>query len=475
MAIALDKGIFSGLDTERIIEQLMAIRNRPLERLDHQRSFYEVKISSYGSISATLSALDASMASLKRGAILPIGATSSDESVFTAAATASAAEATYSIKVNHTAARQSIHSIGFTTEQDAVAALTTTHPTQVLRIKVGSNPHADITIDSTNNTLAGVRDAINGAGAGVRATVINDGANLRLILSAEETGAANKIVVQVDENNDGIFAQAGETDTAGLSRLAFDATYDAAGNVIGGITNMTQSAPARDASLDIEGLTVTRPSNTIDDLIAGVTINLLSDSAGKTLTLTVAKDKAQAVSNIDSFVAAYNSAIGLMRELSVPVAGEGKVLTGSSTVRAIMADLSAAITASHAGESPVNLGLSFDRVGVLSFSASPFKAALRDNPEGVIDTFDAMARSFKERLDMHMDTMIPARENGLNNSIEAITGKIDRMEMRLETVEMSYRQRFMFLEQILGQLQVQSDFLAQQVPVMQMGRGGRGW
>ncbi|MCL0067077.1 flagellar filament capping protein FliD [Thermodesulfovibrionales bacterium] len=469
MAIALDKGIFSGLDTERIIEQLMAIRNRPLERLDHQRSFYEVKISSYGSISATLSALDASMASLKRGAILPIGATSSDESVFTAAATASAAEATYSIKVNHTAARQSIHSIGFTTEQDAVAALTATHPTQVLRIQVGSNPHADITIDSTNNTLAGVRDAINGAGAGVRATVINDGADLRLILSAEETGAANKIVVQVDENNDGHFAQAqaGETDMTGLSRLAFDA--------IDGITNMTESVPARDASLDIEGLTVTRPSNTIDDLIAGVTINLLSDSAGKTLTLTVAKDKAQAVSNIDSFVAAYNSAIGLMRELSVPVAGEGKVLTGSSTVRAIMADLSAAITASHAGESPVNLGLSFDRVGVLSFSASPFKAALRDNPEGVIDTFDAMARSFKERLDMHMDTMIPARENGLNNSIEAITGKIDRMEMRLETVEMSYRQRFMFLEQILGQLQVQSDFLAQQVPVMQMGRGGRGW
>ncbi|MCL0083688.1 flagellar filament capping protein FliD [Thermodesulfovibrionales bacterium] len=469
MAIALDKGIFSGLDTERIIEQLMAIRNRPLERLDHQRSFYEVKISSYGSISATLSALDASMASLKRGAILPIGATSSDESVFTAAATASAAEATYSIKVNHTAARQSIHSIGFTTEQDAVAALTTTYPTQVLRIKVGSNPHADITIDSTNNTLAGVRDAINGAGAGVRATVINDGADLRLILSAEETGAANKIVVQVDENNDEIFAQAqaGETDMTGLSRLAFDA--------IDGITNMTESVPARDASLDIEGLTVTRPSNTIDDLIAGVTINLLSDSAGKTLTLTVAKDKAQAVSNIDSFVAAYNSAIGLMRELSVPVAGEGKVLTGSSTVRAIMADLSAAITASHAGESPVNLGLSFDRVGVLSFSASPFKAALRDNPEGVIDTFDAMARSFKERLDMHMDIMIPARENGLNNSIEAITGKIDRMEMRLEAVEMSYRQRFMFLEQILGQLQVQSDFLAQQVPVMQMGRGGRGW
>ncbi len=286
MGLTLTTGIFTGLNTDEIIQRLMEIEQQPLQRLQTQKSSYEAKVSSLGSISSSLSSLRSAVQELKDSDLIGMKATVSDTDVLEATVSASASEGTYHIVVNQIATAQSIYSTGFSSETDPVADLSVV-AVQKLRIEVNGQSY-DITVDSTNNTLSGIRDAINNSGAPVRASIINDGTSYRLVVSSNNTGTDGRIVIKVDEDNDGLFENTTEeTDTTGLSRLAFNPTYDASGNVSGGIANMTQAQPGLDASLTVDGLTVTRSTNTIDDLITGVTIVLKDSSAGNTVYLTV--------------------------------------------------------------------------------------------------------------------------------------------------------------------------------------------
>ncbi len=464
MAITMATGIFSGLDTGQIIDQLMALERRPLEKLSQKKAFYDAKISAYGSLSSTLETLKTTLSSLKGDSIFSMSTSSSDESVFTATASSLTSEGTYTIKVNNIATAQSVYSAQFSTENSAIADLST-YATQKLQIQVGNNAAVEIDIDSSNNTLTGIKDAINNANTGIRASVISDdGTNYRLVISSESTGASNRIVIKVDEDYDGVFEESpDETDTTGLSRLAFNATYDSNGNVTGGITSMTQSQAAVDASLEIDGLSVTRSSNTIDDLITGVTIDLHDDSSGNTLALNITKDISQIIANVESFVSSYSAAMSLARSLSVPSDGQAVILTGDSTARGMMTSLRSAITTSFKGNTPSSFGLSHDKEGVLSLDTSMLEDATGNDLQSVMDTFDAMAESLEDTLDNYMDTLIPARTDGLNNSIDLIEDRVDTMERRLDKVELNYIQKFTLLEQTLSQLQQNGDFLTQQL------------
>ncbi len=586
MAISMTTGIFSGLDTGQIIEQLMAMERRPLEQLSQKKASYEAKISSYGSLSSALSSLRATLDSLKQDSIFSMSATTSDSSVFTVSASSSAAEGSYNIKVEGLAASQSLYSISFGSSSSKVADLSAV-ASQKIKVQVGSGTAAEITIDSSNNTLSGIRDAINSAGAGVRASVLkendkfvidstnnvivfNDGADrtatlaagtytadelaaaidaaleaandtnspadsfsvsydstnskfvitnnsgvsvnflwgntattaeqilgfdpvtdtvasgssttadstadgtYKLVLTSESTGASNTIKLLVDEDNDGTYEEStSERDGVGLSSLATNATFDANHNVTSGYSNMFQSQAAADASLVINGLAVTRSSNTIDDLITGVTINLLKDSSGNTLKLDVTKNIAQVTENINSFVSAYNSAVGLASSLSTVSEGQSVVLGGDSTARGIISTLRSTITRSFSGTTPSSLGLGHSKDGVLSLDTTRLEEAMNNDLQNVIDTFDAMATSLEDTLDNYINSVIPSRENGLSNSIDIIEDRMDNIERRLQKVELNYRQKFTLLEQTLGQLQQKSDFLTQQLDSLKDLAGGR--
>jgi flagellar hook-associated protein 2 len=458
MAITSSTGLFSGLETGKIISQLMAVERRPIELLSKKKSVFEAKISSYGSISSALSSLKNALSALKRNSFLSVSAFSSDSTVFTASATSSASEGTYSIKVNNIATSQSIYSQAFMNEADAVADLSVFNA-QKLRVQVGSSDAVDITIDSTNNTLTGIRDAINNANAGVRASVINDGAGYRLVLNSSSTGDSNRIKIMVDEDNNGIFEEApSETDGSGLSRIAFNAVYDSNGNVTGGITNMTQSQTAVNASLLINGLTVSRSSNSINDLISGVTINLMKDSSGNTLNLSVSKDTSKIMNNINSFVSAYNSVMNAAKKAS----DKSAALDADSAVRAITGGLRSVISTEYADKSLLRFGLNHDKFGVLSLNSSTFENSIKNNLQDVINTFDAMANDLENKINNYINNLIPGRTTGVKNSIKFIESRIENMERMLDNKETAYRKRFMALEKTLGALQQSGDFLTRQ-------------
>jgi flagellar hook-associated protein 2 len=472
MGLTLTTGIFTGLNTDEIIQKLMKIEQQPLQRLQTQKSSYEAKVSSLGSISSSLSSLKSALQDLKDADLIGMTATVSDTDVLEATASDNASEGTYHIVVNRLATAQSIYSTGFSSETDPVADLSV-FTTQTLRIEVSGQSY-DITVDSTNNTLSGIRDAINNSGAPVRASIINDGTSYRLVISSNETGTNGRLVIRVDEDNDGVFEETpDETDTTGLSRLAFNPTYDADGNVTGGIANMSQAQPGLDASLTVDGLAVTRSTNTIDDLITGVTLTLKDSSAGSTVYLTVQKDNSTVQSKLNSFVSAYNSAMDLMRSLSIPEEGESLPFAGDSSVRTIMQTLRSITTRQYGDLYLSRIGLTHDRNGTLGLDTENLNEVLEQDPEAVIEALNEMAQDLEDSLDYFINTMIPAREEGYQRTIDRIEQDIEDYQLRLEQIELSYRQKFALLEQTVGQLQAQGDYLTQQLEALKGLAGGK--
>ncbi len=473
MALSLSTGIFTGIETGKIIDQLMAVDRRPLDQLTRKKASNEASISYFGSLSSLLSGLKSVLSSLKKSSIMAVSAAISDSSVFTASASSSAVEGAYNIKVNNIATSQSIYSQSFESESAEVADISVVEQ-QKIKIRVGNNEEKVITIDSSNNTLSGIRDAINTANAGARASVINDGTGYRLILSSSSTGASNRIVVTVDEDSNGVFQEdPSEIDGAGLSRLAFNAEYDANGGTTGGILNMTQSQAAVNASLIVNGLTVTRGVNSINDLITGVTINLLKDSSGSAVKLNIAKDSSRITGGINAFISSYKAIVDHSKKSPVQSNSKAAYSNRDNTVRTIVDGLKSAITSTYAEKTLLGLGLNHDKNGVLSLNSTTLENAIKENPHAVIDTLDAMAVDLETKINNFMNRLIPARTDGFKNSIKFIENKMEVIERMLEKRETEYRKKFGALEKTVGELQRSSELMNKEFTSLSNIYGGR--
>ncbi len=462
MSLASTIGITSGINFDQLVSQLMAIEMVPLQRLQQRIEDYNQKISAVGTLTSVLSTLKDAVKDLRDTELLGMTATSSDMTVLSATATPSASEGTYRIVVNRLAQAQSLYSETFTSENEPVADLSVS-PQQRLKIQVGSSEPITITIDSSNNTLAGIRDAINDSALPLRASVVNDGTGYRLILTATNTGASNTITVQVDEDNDGVFEEASETDATGLSRLAFNpGSYDQDGNPQGGVQQMLQSIAARDAEVVVDGLTVTRSSNSISDLITGVTINLLKESNGQSLTLTISEDNQTLRNKLNAFVSAYNQLVATAGNLKGTKDNQGPLYTEALLSR-ITSSLRDITVREFNGRTLVSLGITHDRQGNLQFDESVLEDVLSESPDEVIETIHDMAEEFYSMLDNYLSEIIPAKTEGLQSSKRYLQERADSMELRLQMIEEGLRQRFYLLEQTLARLQNESNYVSQQL------------
>ena len=177
-----------------------------------------------------------------------------------------AASGSYSVEVGLLAQAQKRKSSAFTAASSTIGSGTLTIDFGTYSADTFTlNPDKatkTISIGSGQSSLAGIRDAVNAANAGVTAGIVNDGSGYRLTLTSRDTGAANALRVVVADS-DGI-----HTDMSGLSQLMFDGRTS-------GVKNLTQSAAAQNASVTIDGIAISKASNTITDAIEGVTLNLL--------------------------------------------------------------------------------------------------------------------------------------------------------------------------------------------------------
>ena len=449
-------GLVSGLDTNSIIAQLLALQQQPIVKLQQREAGYQVQLSAYGSLQSTLNSLESAMEDLESVSDLTsFTASSGDTDLFTASATDTATPGSYSITVTQLAKVHKLTSGGFD-EDEAVGEGT-------IHLTVGSGSTVDITVSDTD-TIDDVAQAINDADAGVNAAVIFDGINYFLTLSGEDTGAANKIsltVTDVDGQN---------KDNLGLSRLFYE---DGDGS-----NQLFNTQSAADSIITIDGVAdIHRDTNTIDDVIEGVTITLESD--GGTDTLTVSRDTSAVVSKIDSFVSAYNAVLDFFDTYQSynPDSETAGVLLGDATTNMIRNRLWNMVTDTVPGIESFNrladLGITLNDEGHLEVDSSTLNSAIDDHFDDVVQFFtqstegsEGFAVRMVDALDAILkstDGTLAARTDGIQNSIDDIEDQVERTEMRIYAWETRTRAEFQALELLLAQYQTTGDYLSQQL------------
>lgn len=397
----------TNLDINGIVSQLMSVERRPLSKLDTQEASYQAKLSAYGSIKGALSSFQSALAGLNNiGTFQSLKASSSDTTVFSASATSTAVAGTYSLEVTSLTQAQKLVAAGQASSTAAIGTGTATTITFNFGTISGGtltpfdpatntggtysgatftgngSPSKSITIDGTNNSLQGIRDAINAAQMGVTATIVNDGGTspYRLSLAATNSGVSNSLKISV----------AGGGDASITSLLAHDPA---------GTQNLAQTVVAQNANLKVNGVAVTKSSNTISDVIEGVTLNL-SKTTSSPVTLTVSRDTAAASASISGFVKAYNDIVSTLKTMSGYDAAtkQGGILLGDSTVRQLQTQLRNMLNTPVSGASGTltrlsDIGVNFQKDGTLAINQTKLNDAINNNFGNIASLFASVGKA----------------------------------------------------------------------------------
>lgn len=332
----------SGVNSGNIVEQLSEIeKSSKQSAIDSKRETFETQVSDYGLLRSALATLqDAADIVGDPSSFNSKSATFTDSSALIPSGLEDEAPVgDYTFSVEKIAQAQSLSSSAvFSDASDAVGQGTLTFNfgswdgTTEVFTENADTAGFSITIDD-NNSLNGLRDAINAADKGVQASIINDGSGEKLVISAP-SGVDHQLQITVDDD-DGL-----DLDDAGLSRFAFVA---GAGNVN---QQMSQNQSGQDAEIIVNGLTVTRSTNNIVDVIAGFEFDLAAAAPGEVMTVSIFEDKIAAENVIRDFVDAYNAFLEAVEPLVDfnEETDEFGSLRRDATSTALMRNLRSAIT-----------------------------------------------------------------------------------------------------------------------------------
>lgn len=458
MAISVG-GIGSGLDIDDLVGRLMTFEARPLTQLQAKGKGYEAQLSAYGLLKSSLSLLQSASNGLRTASTFnSVRATSSNTDVFTATATKDAAKGSHSIEVLQIAQGQRLVTNETTAPSVAAGSLTIQFGTYAYDGNgdaTGFTSSESVTIDlEDGSSLEDLRDAINARNTDLRATVVNNGNAKQLILSGTKEGAAQGFTLE---------------GTGGLAGFSYNAA-DADNNTLESIET------AQNARIKVDGVTISRASNSITDAIDGVTLNLLKPGEDR-MSLRIAGDTAAAKTAIEAFVKAYNDVTTTLRTLTnYDVEGEqASVLTGDATARGIQTQLRNALGSMVGGDGGVRslsqLGISFTKDGTLSIDNAALERHL-NNPESKVAEFFTGAdgtSGFANMLSSRLGDMLNSggtldtRQAGINASIKGLERQQESLLLRLESVETRYRNQFNALDSMIANMQQTSTFLQQQL------------
>ena len=460
-------GVGSGLDVNSLVTQLMAVERAPIAALDKKEISYQAKLSSYGTLKSSLAALQtAARAIATPDKLTPVKASVGDATLFGATVGANAAAGTFDVEVKSLAQSQKLKTAGsYANLTDVVGTGTITFdfgtysgaapPTFAAN---AAKPGKSIVLTSENNTLAGMRDAINAADLGVSASIINDGTANYLTFTSKDTGARNALKVTV-------------SDPASLGALAYDPTA-------GGVSSMGQIVPAKDALIVVDTVSVYKPSNTITDAIQGVTLSLSKESPGTSTKVTLTRDTSGVQAAVQAFVKAYNDTSKAMADAtSYDIAtGKGATLNGDSTVRGFQSQLRGLFKVPVAG-APSGLsvmsdvGITFQRDGSLAIDAAKFAAANADPTKDLSKLFatSASTKGYGYQMDVLIGKMLSPvgtmvqKTNSVSKSIKELGTQRDDVNARLVSVEKRYRAQFSALDTLVSKMTTTSSYLTQQL------------
>jgi flagellar hook-associated protein 2 len=449
-------GLITGLDTNALISSLVKAEQRPSVLLQGQKTTLQAQQGIYTAVIASLAGLKSAAQNLSLADDFNRkSVSSSDPTVVTATADAAASAGSNSIVVDTVAKAQSIESIAFGSAADAIG-------TGTLTIHVGADS-TNITLDGTNNTLSGLKTAINNSGAAVSASIVNIGTGLtpdyRLVVRSKNTGTENAVTI-----------------TGSLSAGADP--FVGGGQIV---------QAAADALFAVNGLTVTRGSNTISDVLSGVTFTLLKEgdhdgvveSTDSAANLAVAVDGGAIQDAIHKLADNYNAVNKIINDqftLNPDTKRQG-ALAGDAGLRGVIRRLRNELSAAGgigAGIAFISdIGIKFAKDGSLTVDDAKLSHALESDAAGVSNLFNLTQNGIGKRVPDAVDDFISSldgtltsRQKGLQQSIDRIDHKVASENSRIAALEARLTKQFSDLESVVSQLKKQGDFLTQQVSAL---------
>ncbi|MDG4474789.1 flagellar filament capping protein FliD [Thiovibrio frasassiensis] len=440
-------GAGSSIDLQGIIEKLKAADQVPITNIKAQQLQYKDQLAEFDTVNTKLlavktKALDLSLSTT----FLARQISSSQTSVLTATVSSGASTGISTVTVGRLAKQNSWQSSGVATADTAIASGTGTFAYTI------NGTQSSVAVASST-TLQQLSDAINNDvnNPGVTASVMDDGTGtataFHLVLVSNETGEANAVTI----------------DTNGT-----DLTF----------TEVQGLAESLDAEVTINGITYQRATNTISDIISGVTLNLEATGAS---SVKVTSDMDSVKAKIVAMIEAYNAAAKEIADNSKydQDTGVGGSLSGVSTFRTMTSQLNQTLLASIGGlggayGNMTDIGLSFDRDGTASLDETVLAAALESNPEDVQlllvgDTdngIDGVATLLNAQLrDITKPTLgVIANEKGrVDQTIQRLDDQIESMTIRLNNKYDLLTKQFVQLDTLLSSIQKQGDFLSAQI------------
>ena len=298
----------TGFDVSSTVSQIVANLQNVETPWQNQLTSLESQdavISNLGSLFSNLSNDLSQLTDFQGILAQKVGSSSNTNVLELTAATSSASAGTHTITVNSLAQTSSGYLAEITNASDTLAGSIT--------LQAGSGTATTITLNSSNNTLAGLAAAINASGAGITASVLTDATGSRLSLVSGTSGAGGDIAVTANSIVDSSDANAA---------LAY-----------------TTAVAGANASLTIDGVSLTSASNTVTNLIPGVTFQLLSSSTTP-VQVVIGNDNSDVESTVNQFVTDYNSLISALNtQEGNTSSGTPEPLFGSPTLSLLQQEL----------------------------------------------------------------------------------------------------------------------------------------
>jgi flagellar hook-associated protein 2 len=469
-------GLATGLNTDDIVKEIMALEHMPIDRIESKKASETKRLEAFAQFKTKLDDLKSAVGNLTitsqvRSTMVSL---SSDDAF--SATTSSGALGSYDISVAQLSQVQKTITSGFSSNTDSILGSGT--------ITVNGT---NITVNDDNNSLITLAKSINEQSetTGVTATIINDGSG---------SDAYHLVFTGKDAN----------TSFAVSSNLV-----DASSNPIPITTTDVQSA--QQAVVFIDGIKVVSDTNTIDDAINGVTLNLNEVSktshsgtpeAGvdpwewadppvyNSTLMNIQSDTKTVKEKITTFVTAYNSAIEWINSgyiefggtSTVPTGTEdedpilGSLLRGDSTINSIKRQLQSTLTHAIKNDGKftilAELGISTNVNGTLKQDNNKLDAALENNFDDVVyllsgqDEVDGVMKDFNSlllNLTSSSQGMYALQKKTYDQSIGRFDTQIDHMELRMTKREANLRAQFTAMESLVSSLNAQGDFLTQTI------------
>lgn len=442
--IANSLGFGSGINVSQLVSDLATASRAPkVERFDTLAKASQVKISAVAQARADLDSFADTLANLVSTGSLGSQPTVSDDNVLAASALPNAqlGKLAAEIEIRQLARAQVMHSGLLASASDPVGMGS-------LVLTVGGVAHA-ITIDATNNSLTGLADSINASGSGVRASIAADQGQVRLVLKGE-TGAAKAFTLAADAGAEPSLA-----------------TFVGPG--------LSQSQAAADAILRVDGIEYSRPTNTVSDVVPGVSLTLKKAEAGASVSLGSARPAEALKQTITDFVTVFNQLQASLKEARQSVGGAGNL-------RALDRQLTALVGKALTGNAGINslsdIGIKTDRSGALILDAAGLDSALASQPDEIEALFNPprdVARTaltdpgLALALDEIRDAAIApgGTLESLGKALQAEAATLTKNRERMEAREEAYRARlekqYATLDARLSAFKATQAYLEQQI------------